>query len=162
MKSKINTMLLWLAAYEAAHELRIEAELSNSEEQQAIIEPLFAKAFPTLAAEGITYASSWKLDNQEEIRAFEEANGIEETCDKIARKNSARIDGLLKSEKEAEINLCNAALDILEVDARMALTAEQMKAMREKVNASGWTYERQKMREYIIEFANNARKSIPA
>ena len=156
---KVDKMVIWLAAYEAAHELRIEAETRNSEEQQAIIEPLFAKAFSALTAEGTTYAVSWKLDNQEEIRAFEEANGIEEICDKIARKNSARIDGLLKSEKEAEINLCNAALDILEVDARGMLTAEQMKAMREKVNASGWTRERQKMREYIINFATKAKQS---
>ena len=160
--SKINAMLLWLAAYEAAHELRTEAEAINSAEQQAAIEPLFAEAFPDVVAKGTTYAESWKLDIEDEIQEWEEKSGISDICDKILNKHKERIDGLLKSEKEAEINLCNAALDVLEVDAKRRLTPDQMRAMRERVNTRGWSYERQKMRDYILEFAAKARKSSAA
>jgi len=54
MKKFLQTWLI----YEFAKELRKEAEKANSAEQQAYIEPLFAKAFPELSAKGITYKDS--------------------------------------------------------------------------------------------------------
>jgi len=155
--AKIMPMLVWLAAYEASHELRAEVEQKNSEEQQKEIRPLFEARFPQLIGK-TSYNESWKLDREEEIKEWEEQSGIEEICNRIANKNSKRINSLMKSEKEAELNLCNAALDVLEKDARRTLTEEQMTFMREKINASGWSYERQMMREFIVDFAKSHRK----
>lgn len=155
---KTKTMLIWLAAYEAAHELRKEAEEENSEEQQKEIAPIFSEAFPELASKGIAYKESWKLDIEPAINEWEEKNRISEICDRIANKHKGRINALMQSEREAEINLCNSALDILEVDAKGSLTSEQMRTFREKVNSSSSSCERRKMCEYIVDFAADKRK----
>lgn len=155
--SPIEFLANWVK-YEIAKEEREKAENENSAEQQAYIGPLFAIAFPGLAAEGITYNDSWKCDNcQDAINAWEETAGIDEYCSKIAEKNRDKIDELLRLETEAQKTALNSALDMLEQDSKRDLTPEQMQHFREKVNAKGWNYERQKFIEYIQEFIDKTR-----
>lgn len=156
---KIMPMLISLVAYEVSHDLRVEAEKKNREEQQKAIEPLFYAHFHPITSK-YSYSDSWKLGMEKEIEEWEEQNGIEEICNRIASKNSKQINELMRLEKEAAKNLCNAALDVLEKDAIIALTKEQMYLMREKINVAGWSYERQKMCEWIVEFARKRRSEV--
>lgn len=160
LDQQVKTMLVWLAAYEVAHEFRLEKEEQNRREQQQEIEPLFAARFPELSAKGETFATSWKFDMENDIEKWEEEDGIEAICDRIANKNRDVINSLMRSEKVSEIALCNSALDILESEAAGYLTSEQMHLMREKINSQGWTYERQRIREFIVNFAENKRKAV--
>lgn len=159
MKSRINEIKFstaW-AVYEKSRELRKNAEIENSAEQQAYIQPLFSEAFPELNKQGITYKDSWTVDEEtnSKITEWEISAQINEFCEKIASKNSKRINELLQIERAAETKAINLMLDILEQDSKNALTPEQMKNFREKVNAEEGTHERQKIIECIKEFIDN-------
>ena len=155
MDSTKDFLLLWVL-YETAKELREEAEEQNSAEQQAYIQPLFAIAFPELALKGVTYKNSWQCDDlREAITAWEESAGIEDFCEKTAAKNRDHIHQFIKAEREAEMAALNAALDMLEQDSKSELTVEQMRHFREKINAEGWTRERQEFIKYIQAFVDS-------
>ena len=147
---------LW-QLYEAATKLREEAETVNSAEQQAYIEPLFIKAFPALSAQGITYSTSWQCDDEEEaIAAWEKEMDIDAYCSKIAAKNAPLIDELKEKEREAERNVVNAALDMLENDAKSkSLTDEEKQRVRGVMNTEGYNRDRVKFLEQLKKLADS-------
>ena len=156
MNNKVKSTLLtkW-AAYEAAKISRKEAEAANNAEQQAHIEPLFIKAFPELAAKGITYNKSWSCGAEQcaAITAWESESGIEAFCSEVAAKNGPRIDELKKLELKAQDEVLNFALDMMERDVNPdVLTDEQKQRVRELLNTKGWNRDRQKFLESLEKF----------
>jgi hypothetical protein len=145
----------WLI-YESAKELRKEVEEVNISEQDAYIEPLFAKAFPKLSTKGIKYKDSWKCDEEQEaIEAWEIAEGIDAFCTEVAARVGPHIDELRRKEREAEDNAINAALDMLEKDVNPdVMTNEDKQRFREIVNTEGYTRERQKLLVYLQMFVD--------
>jgi hypothetical protein len=154
-----DTFLIWWSAYEVAKEQKREVKNKCTNEQLQYIEPLFVKAFPELHVQGYNYNNSFACDDEYEIKIqnWEESAGINDYCAKIAEKYKEQINELERLEHEAEIAALNAALDMLEQDSKDKLTPEQMKHFREKVNADGWNYERQKFSEWIQKFVNDKR-----
>jgi hypothetical protein len=148
----------WLI-YESVKELRKEAEEANSAEQQAYIEPLFAKAFPELSANGIKYKDSWKCDEeQESIKAWEIAEGIDVFCSDVAARVSPFINKLIQKERVAEDNALNAALDMMENDEKSGtLTIEEKQRFREAINTKGYNRERNKLIDYLQKYVDSVK-----
>ena len=156
MKKFLNAWLI----YESAKELHEEAKKANSVEQLTYIEPLFAKAFPELSTKGITYSDSWQCDDEQDaIKAWEIAKGIDEFCSDVATRVSHLIDELKQKEREAEKNALNAALDMFEADVNTStLSNEEKLRFRETVNAEGYSREKSKFIEYLQKFVDGAKK----
>ena len=153
-KTVANLLTKW-AAYKSAEALREEAEAANNAEQQAHIEPIFAMAFPVLVAKGITYSNSWTCGEEQyaAITAWESESGVEAFCSETAAKNGPRIDELKKLELEAQDEVLNFALEMMEHDVSpTTLTDEQKQRFREITNMKGWNRDRQKFLEILERY----------
>lgn len=146
----MNRVLFYLGIYEVAKDFYEQAKQKNSEEQLAFIQPLYEKAFPQYGK----YEDRWQIDD-EEVDKWETELRISDICQEIAMKHCPAIEAERKSFLEAELMLVNSAMDLLSQSGN--LSQENLDILRERVNQKGYSREREKIIEFLVDSAKKKR-----